>query len=327
VLSGFVIDTSPFPCAVYFVPLSWEEQHDLNKIKPRFHEEKITCVGQYGPAPLLDKKKKYPILTSQYESINVPGLYFGGTLMHTRDFRKSSGGFLHGFRYTLRSLFHILQETNHGIPWPHLLMPSLDAAAAKFMSRINVASGLYQMFGLNADVLMMHESGARIELRYYEDYPLDRLLRLPDIVHATRILALTFEYHPDFHGAKVFDVNRAENNPRFAHNSNFLHPVFRLWRPVQDAALLKYFYADTANMLSSNPNLSKEPLERFPFQYVGWNKVAEHHMVEDFLVNFDVPIIHSEPFLWWFLDVFRASSPASETATVSSTTARDHVEL
>ena len=60
----------------------------------------------------------------------VPGLYAAGTITHNLDFRKSAGGFIHGFRYTSRAkrgetkavlrsraLFRLLEERNFGVPW------------------------------------------------------------------------------------------------------------------------------------------------------------------------------------------------------------------
>lgn len=43
---------------------------------------------------------KYPSIGYDYQSPIYPGLYFLGTLAHSLDFRKSAGGFIHGFRYS-----------------------------------------------------------------------------------------------------------------------------------------------------------------------------------------------------------------------------------
>ena len=37
-----------------------------------------------------------PRITREYESVNVPGLYFTGALSHSKDKGRSSGGFIHG---------------------------------------------------------------------------------------------------------------------------------------------------------------------------------------------------------------------------------------
>jgi hypothetical protein len=60
--------------------------------------------------PAFFKNGKHPALSPTYESVNVPGLYFAGNLMHSHDFKKSSGGFIHGFRYLVRALHRILEE-------------------------------------------------------------------------------------------------------------------------------------------------------------------------------------------------------------------------
>lgn len=66
--------------------------------------------------PQMDDKNKYPLLTPSYESVNAAGVYYAGTLGHSRDWRKSSGGFIHGFRYTARALHRWLElahESNY----------------------------------------------------------------------------------------------------------------------------------------------------------------------------------------------------------------------
>jgi hypothetical protein len=32
--------------------------------------------------PIMQSTLKYPVMTSEYESVNVPGLYFAGNLAH-----------------------------------------------------------------------------------------------------------------------------------------------------------------------------------------------------------------------------------------------------
>ena len=58
---------------------------------------------------------KYPDITSEYESSNVPGLYFAGTVAHGPDWRQAAGGFIHVFRYTAKALARILQTKLDGV--------------------------------------------------------------------------------------------------------------------------------------------------------------------------------------------------------------------
>ncbi|GFN81983.1 FAD-dependent oxidoreductase domain-containing protein 2 [Plakobranchus ocellatus] len=46
--------------------------------------------------------KKYPVIHHNYESKSTKGLFYAGTCSHSLDFRKSAGGFIHGFRYTTK---------------------------------------------------------------------------------------------------------------------------------------------------------------------------------------------------------------------------------
>ena len=46
-----------------------------------------------------------------FESVNVNNLFFVGPLMHYQDYRKSSGAFIHGFRYLIKSFISL--ETNN----------------------------------------------------------------------------------------------------------------------------------------------------------------------------------------------------------------------
>lgn len=44
--------------------------------------------------------KKYPLIRASYEAKGSRGLFVLGTASHSVDYRKSAGGFIHGFRYT-----------------------------------------------------------------------------------------------------------------------------------------------------------------------------------------------------------------------------------
>jgi len=54
------------------------------------------------PSRRKDVEFKYPQIYHNYESVDYPGLYYAGTVTHSLDWRKSAGGFIHGFRYTGR---------------------------------------------------------------------------------------------------------------------------------------------------------------------------------------------------------------------------------
>lgn len=73
------------------------------------------------------------------------------------DFRKSAGGFIHGYRYTTRALHRLLEWKNHGVPWPHLPSQPYSQIVPWIIKRVNEASGPYQMFQILGDVLVFNE--------------------------------------------------------------------------------------------------------------------------------------------------------------------------
>lgn len=162
----------------------------------------IACLGWrfsrdiFAPnvVPLLAANIKHPALTPRYESTNVQGLYFAGTLAHGADYRRSSGGFIHGLRYTARALHRILEEEENAAlsavvdkdvnialdgssaavvriqrslsgvppqPWPVTCTKGLRRLVALLLRRINNSAGLYQMFGQLADVFVFDSPVAR----------------------------------------------------------------------------------------------------------------------------------------------------------------------
>ena len=59
------------------------------------------------------ERGKYPNISNTFEVIGKPGLYVAGTIGHSLDFRKSAGGFIHGF-----SPLDARDKNPHIIPFP-----------------------------------------------------------------------------------------------------------------------------------------------------------------------------------------------------------------
>lgn len=139
-------------------------------------------------------KGRLPQLTAWYEGVNTPDLFVLGTAAHSRDYRSSAGGFVHGFRYTgeaphvapllfphqvrnasltqkqvtfecrvacclsgfdaARAVHRVLEHRYHGNKWK-----STELLTTQLMSwvlkRINEASGIYQMVGVLGDVILL----------------------------------------------------------------------------------------------------------------------------------------------------------------------------
>ena len=46
------------------------------------------------------RTSKFISIQPNYESVDYPGMFIAGGASHSLDFRKSAGGFIHGYRYT-----------------------------------------------------------------------------------------------------------------------------------------------------------------------------------------------------------------------------------
>ena len=120
---------------------------------------------------------KYPAMNGRFEAKGHKNLFFLGTLMHSRDYRKASGGFIHGFRYLARSLHRHMEQTFEpdGASWPmRVISKSRDdvgAVAEACLWRIDHASGPYQMFGYLADVILLVYKGDQFWTEYREEVP------------------------------------------------------------------------------------------------------------------------------------------------------------
>ncbi|XP_041855468.1 FAD-dependent oxidoreductase domain-containing protein 2 [Melanotaenia boesemani] len=215
-------------------------------------------------------KGRLPGLTAWYEGKNTPDLFVLGTASHSRDYRTSAGGFVHGFRYTARAVYHVLENRYHGNPWPstRLLTTQLQSWILK---RVGEASGPYQMFEVLGDVILLQGS----HCEYIEEFLLQALPQFSSIsghkVSSQGLLVVVMQY-----GKKKIDYlgrGRAETDWTKAWQSNFLHPVF-------------YFY----DRLPTEEEMRIRPH--------GWplpRPKAIHHMVEDFLTEWDGPLSHIQP--------------------------------
>ena len=196
----------------------------------------IDCTGFTFDDSIFNKKirpktnGKVPIIKPNFESENVSNLFMAGTLMQYISWKKSSGAFVHGFRYLVRSL--IRMETDN---LKKNIINSKDILVDKILYRINNSSGLYQMFGCLVDIVIISEKN----FIYIKEIP--KKLVESDYVNKYDILMIELNYgnyggHIRYlknleDSSYVFGKDRAKGvDPEFAHKSNFLHPILWLYK-------------------------------------------------------------------------------------------------
>ncbi len=175
--------------------------------------------------PALTCNGKFPAQTAEWESVDVPGLYFAGNLMHSRDYKRTMSGFIHGFRYNVRALAQILERKHEETE-----LPSREVAAeprqltAHVIDRINRSSAMFLQPAFFCDAIVA-EDGV---FRFYEDVPTD-YAREGDIGQSPWWYTLSLEYG-DFHTPPdPFNVER-DPDPAQAHTTAYLHPILRRYQ-------------------------------------------------------------------------------------------------
>uniref|UniRef100_A0A8C8GV54 FAD-dependent oxidoreductase domain-containing protein 2 n=1 Tax=Oncorhynchus tshawytscha TaxID=74940 RepID=A0A8C8GV54_ONCTS len=226
--------------------------------------------GSARPPSSEGARGRLPGVTAWYEGRGTPDLFVLGTAAHSRDYRSSAGGFIHGFRYTVRAVHRVLELRYHSNSWPAIKL-SISQLQSWLLRRVNEASGPYQMFGVLGDIILLRGS----HCEYLEEFPLQALPQFSSLsghqLSKHGLLVLVLQY--GLNRTDSLGPGRAESEWTRAWRSNFLHPVL-------------YYY-------------DKLPTERdMRHRPVGWplpRPKAVHHMIEDFLTEWDGPISHSQP--------------------------------
>jgi len=178
--------------------------------------------------PEMDMRDKYPVMNEKWES-NVPGMYYIGTLMASRD-KKAASGFIHGFRYGIRTLFNILMQQDKAVAYPSSKFPlqnrdDLLKLGEHLVERFSTTSALYQMFGVLCDVVVLGDG----EVEYLQELPVEFVLNAPEFKGKKYILytlELGFSNFTNSMDALTF-IRR--NDPERPGSAAFVHPVFRCY--------------------------------------------------------------------------------------------------
>ena len=169
---------------------------------------------------------KYPKQTPEYESVNVPDLYFAGTLTAERDYEGASSPFIHGFRYNAQALKNILLAKYENTSWQSEELPSDSCGIADaILAQVNRSSAMWQQFGYLCDVVRFLPGGAA---RLYQSVPRDYLAS-GYLGPCEGYLCVTLEYGSaanfDYFSARRVHREDAAN----ADQSKFLHPIVRYY--------------------------------------------------------------------------------------------------
>ncbi|MDY7084844.1 MAG: NAD(P)-binding domain-containing protein [Actinomycetota bacterium] len=239
-------------------------------VKELRYDRVLVCTGFGFDASVFDDSARpslaiddrFPAQTSAWESVNVPGLYFAGTLTQQRDFKKSTSGFIHGFRYSVRALRRILDQRYAGRPWPSVPVGNTpEALTDAIVARVNRTSALWQQFGFLADVV-------KATGEYLQEVPVDYFTE--GGVGPEPAFVVTLEYGPQHDQVDPFDITVsriAQDSPGQAHDAAYLHPVVRFHADGQVRAT--HHLAENLENRWDRPDVHVAPLAAFIARCLG----------------------------------------------------------
>jgi len=244
------------------------------------YDEVIVAAGwRYINSQLFDETckvvtshaGKFSALGPLWESVSVPNLFFSGAAMQGREFKKFTTGFIHGFRYCIRTQMNYLFNREYGVPLPSLPVKNDAAALAQYIvSRVNSCSAPYQMFQILVDAIILHPGWKSApELEYRLELPSLYLQKASDLKNIPYIEVML--QYGDRGGVAAFMFEQ-QSVPGKADLGWALHPCLRL--------------------------------------YYNGRVLFRHHMLETAELNWDIPELHTEPLREWLEMVFKVLETA-----------------
>lgn len=187
-------------------------------------------LGIFDPtcAPQRRSCGRLPLMTCEWESVNVPNMFFAGTLMQSRDYRKTMSAFIHGFRHNIESLVSILERRDGTGPWVDriVLPPAGDGLASSLIERISTSAALLLQPGFLADVLIQTGDGTYECMRDVPaDYVTEKLTREhPSLLTVTLEYGMMDEYMDPFAMPRGVGVKE----------DFYIHPIVRRYEGGQE---------------------------------------------------------------------------------------------
>ena len=245
--------------------------HADDEVETMEFDRVLMCTGFRFDASIFDEscrpelaiKDRFPAQTSAFESKNVKDLYFAGTIMQERDFKKKQSGFVHGFRHNVESLFHILETRYFEIPLPaERLAAEPSALAAAVLARANRSPGIWQQTGFLCDVIVRSPDGE------------------------------SYAYHENLPTAYVHDSHLSKNQEYYVVTLEFGIDI--IYASPDPLAVERIHKDDVAR---AHLSTGIHPIVR---RYSHGQLQAEHHVVEDIIPEWDEHDIHVLPLEQFF---------------------------
>lgn len=206
---------------------------------------------------------RLPLLTPAWESANVPDLFFVGGAMAAND-KQAASGFIHGFRYNVRTLCRMLDERYEGAPYPAEILDPFDwnAFVDGLYERVSVTAALFQLYGFLCDVLVVSPDLQTATV--YRELPV-AYARGWDFGDA-HVLTITLEFGFEKFAEPAVRF-MAPSDPTNTACSAFLHPVIRHRRGEDEA---EFHFGDSLLARWDRPHASGGAVMSYHHQFMAW---------------------------------------------------------
>jgi thioredoxin reductase len=240
-------DKSKYNISYYYKINDFIEEQPIYSMSDFDHV--IFCTGWKFDNSIFDfnveltTNDKYPKIKPHYESSNNKNLYFIGSLMHSLDFKKSSGGFIHGFRYLIKNFVNINYELGFNI---NVFRNNyVNSLAKQIYNKINYTSPMYQMYGEIVDFFYFDKKTK--EIIYYNNVSINLVLNGYFKMNTDQLFILSLEYNKktitDIHG---FDKTLSSVGDE--SSAALLHPILRVYNYIEEHLLdLNYTNLESDN--------------------------------------------------------------------------------
>lgn len=233
----------------------------------------IRCTGwKYSSDELYDENVrpetwrdgKYVRLKNDWESANVPDLFYTGGSTRSND-SKAASGFIHGFRYNARSLHNLLEERYEGVEYPRVTFDPLDwdAFLDWMYQRFSIGDGIFQMYGVLCDVVLVEPDGSRAEV--LEEIPLKLAMERDWGDKHVLLMTLEFGFHNFTEPSTTFF---GPSDPTDTKCAAFLHPVVRHMRKGEEVS--EFHFGDSLLSRWDRPHGTGGAVMSYHYKFQQW---------------------------------------------------------
>jgi thioredoxin reductase len=229
-----------------------------------YYDRIICCTGfRMDQSLFTDTSKpkmtiddRFPQLNHYFESINVKDMFFAGTLTQSINYRKTTSGFIHGFRYNSIALVNMLINKYHNKPLPsQRIAQNSESLTSAILARVNVTSALWQQHGFIVDAITIDEINEDNTANYYQQLP--RKFCHEMFRNSSMYLLIALDFGDGIEGDPFNQTRIHKDNSHEANSSKFLHPIIYLCK--------------------------------------GGKEIAEHHIIEDLEADWTDETVHALP--------------------------------